>query len=120
MVGRSPGRSRPHGSWSRLRRGCAIMIIDGWMQFPNRAFLLDPMFDALRRWPSHWRELAESAPDLTPGEALLTFEAQGASTVIASAWWGPRGPMITNDEVGTLVRRYPNRVLGIASVDIFH
>jgi uncharacterized protein len=28
--------------------------------------------------------------------------------------------MITNDEVGALVRRYPNRVLGIASVDIFH
>ena len=26
------------------------MIVDAWMQFPNRQFLLDPMFEALRRW----------------------------------------------------------------------
>jgi len=39
------------------------MIIDAWMQFPNRQFLFDPMFDSLRRWPSHWRTLAENDTD---------------------------------------------------------
>jgi len=28
-------------------------IIDAWMQLPNKAYLLDPMFDSLRRWPTH-------------------------------------------------------------------
>ena len=58
------------------------MIIDAWMQFPTREFLLDPMFDALRRWPSNWRSLLESKPDITPDEALETLKAQGVSKVI--------------------------------------
>lgn len=28
-------------------------IIDAWMQFPTKAYLLDPMFGSLRRWPKH-------------------------------------------------------------------
>jgi uncharacterized protein len=94
------------------------MIIDAWMQFPNRPFLLDPMFEALRRWPSHWRTLAEHSPNIAADEALSTLTAEGVSKVIASAWWAPKGPMITNEEVGAVVSRYPDRVVGVASVDL--
>jgi predicted TIM-barrel fold metal-dependent hydrolase len=92
-------------------------IIDAWMQFPNRRFLLDPMFDALRRWPSHWRTLADSNPDILPDEALAELKTQNVSKVIASAWWGPQGPMITNEEVAAIAHRNPDHVIGIASVD---
>src|SRR5215203_5821431 len=96
------------------------MIIDAWMQFPNRQFLFDPMFDSLRRWPSYWRTLAEHDGHATPDQALESFAADGISSVIASAWWGPTGPMITNEELADLVRRYPDRIAGIASVDLMH
>ena len=33
-------------------------LIDAWMQLPNQAFLLDPMFDSLRRRPTAWKTLA--------------------------------------------------------------
>ena len=93
-------------------------IIDAWMQLPNRAFLLDPMFDSLRRWPTAWATLAQHEAKPSPDDALATFEAQGVSRLIASAWWGPAGPMITNDEVAAAVRARPGQVVGVASVDI--
>lgn len=93
-------------------------IVDAWMQFPNRDYLLDPMFDSLRRWPTHWRRLAESDPGITPDQALASLVQDGASRVIASAWWGPKGPMITNEEVAAVVRSNPDQVVGIASVDL--
>jgi predicted TIM-barrel fold metal-dependent hydrolase len=76
------------------------------------------MFVALRRWPSHWRTLAESNPDISTDEALSDLKAQNVSKVVASAWWGPQGPMITNEEVAVAVRSNPDHVIGIASVDL--
>ncbi|MGO4004066.1 amidohydrolase family protein [Pseudomonas fluorescens] len=93
-------------------------IIDAWMQFPNKAYLQDPMFDSLRRWPTAWKTLAQDNPDITFEEALDTFRGQGVAKVLASAWWGPTGPMITNDEIAAAVSAHPDRVVGIASVDI--
>lgn len=94
------------------------MIIDAWMQFPNRGFLLDPMFDSLRRWPTNWRTLAVTNPSIAPDEVLTSMILEGATCVLASAWRGPSGPMITNEEVAAIVRSNPGRVIGIASVDL--
>ncbi|MGY2488846.1 amidohydrolase family protein [Cupriavidus sp. CP313] len=93
-------------------------IIDAWMQLPNRDFLLDSMFDSLRRWPTNWKSLALDNPGITHEEALETFRSQGVSRAIASAWWGPAGPMISNDEVAAAVLAHPEQVVGVASVDI--
>lgn len=95
-----------------------VDIVDAWMQFPNKPYLFDSMFESLRRWPTNWRALAQENPDITYDEALDTFRAQGVSKVIASAWWGPRGPMITNDEIAAAVSARPDQVVGVASVDI--
>lgn len=35
------------------------------------------------------------------------------------AWWGPQGPLVGNDEVAAFVRQYPDRLVGIASVDLY-
>ena len=93
-------------------------IIDAWMQLPNRDYLLNPMFDSLRRWPTHWKTLANNNPGVSREETLSLIEAQGVSRVLASAWWAPTGPMITNDEVAAAVKARPQQVIGIASVDI--
>jgi hypothetical protein len=94
------------------------LIIDAWMQFPNRQFLLDPMFDSLRRWPTHWRKLADEDSEISAEKALNSLQQQGVAVAIASAWWGPRGPLITNDAVGEIVRRHSPSVVGVASVGL--
>jgi len=114
---------RPISSLAELclklfRRAKVSEIIDAWMQLPNRDFLLDSMFDSLRRWPTNWKSLAVDNPGITHEEALETFRSQGVSRAIASAWWGPAGPMISNDEVAAAVLAHPEQVAGVASVDI--
>jgi predicted TIM-barrel fold metal-dependent hydrolase len=42
----------------------------------------------------------------------------GISRSIISAWEGPRGPLISNDEVAAFVREAPERLVGVGSVDI--
>jgi predicted TIM-barrel fold metal-dependent hydrolase len=93
-------------------------VIDAWIQFPNERFQNDPIFDSLRRWPTHSRELAAASRVPTAEEALGQMRLEGVSRVVACAWWGPRGPMIGNDEVAEVVRRHPDRVRGVASVDL--
>lgn len=92
------------------------MIVDAWIQHPTGAFLREPMFHSLWRWrgvdPSTLPETI--APDFTLG----AMDAAGVGTALVSAWWGPRGPMLSNDEVGALVRAHPGRFVGVASVDL--
>jgi hypothetical protein len=64
------------------------LIIDAWMQFPDESFLRDLMFESLRRWPTHWRTLAEQNAVITADEALNELRRQGSTKVVASAWWG--------------------------------
>jgi hypothetical protein len=89
-------------------------IIDAWMQHPSRALMADPMFDSLRRW-THGEALAGELPiDWT----LTSMEDAGVRLGMLCAWWGPRGPLITNADVAALVATYPDRFAGVASVDL--
>jgi uncharacterized protein len=95
------------------------VIVDAWMQFPNAAFLADPMFSALRRWASHGPGDSGLAAEAADAAAIVErHQSEGAAHLIASAWWGPQGPMIGNDELAAIVRAHPARVTGIASVDL--
>ncbi|TMB51637.1 MAG: amidohydrolase [Deltaproteobacteria bacterium] len=84
------------------------------MQHPSRAFLAHPVFESLRRW-SHGG-LAEAD---VPLEATIgAMDDAGVRVGLLCAWWGPQGPLIGNDEVAACVRRYPDRLVGVASVDL--
>jgi predicted TIM-barrel fold metal-dependent hydrolase len=93
-------------------------IIDAWVQVPNRGFLLDPMFDLMRNWSIHWRTLAQQGHGIPVSAVVATMREQGVTQMLASAWWGPRGPLITNEEVADAARRYPDFVAGIGAVDL--
>src|SRR5262245_48822067 len=92
------------------------MIIDAWVQLPSAAFLRHPMFASLMRW----RALdLDTLPEPIPHEFLIAaLDAAKVDRALASAWWGPTGPIISNDEVAALARAYPNRIVGVASVDL--
>lgn len=90
------------------------MIIDAWAQHPTLRHLQDPVFESLRRWSRG--ALPSEAPPLE--HTLTAMDAAGVERALLSAWVGPRGAMISNDEVAEWVGAYPERLVGIGSVDI--
>jgi uncharacterized protein len=90
------------------------MIVDAWIQHPTPQLLKHPMFESLRRWTG-----ATEVPDQIPIDFTLgALEAAGVQRGLLCAWWGPHGPLISNDEVAALVRARPEVLTGVASVDL--
>ena len=110
------GDVRSSATDSILRSFRALaMIIDAWMQHPNAEWIGNPMFESLRRWrPGKWSETAPPIQD-----TLAEMDHAGVSVGMLCAWHGPSDPMISNDEVAQYCRTYPDRFIGIASVDLF-
>lgn len=89
------------------------MTVDAWMQHPTPRFLGDPMFDSLRRWTGG------TMPEDIPLDATLAaMDAGGVEVGLCAAWHGPGGPLIANDEVAAWVRAAPERLRGVAAVDL--
>ncbi len=89
-------------------------VVDAWIQHPTPDFLRHEMFATLLRWMG----LAQ-VPDHVP--TMLTaasMESASVQRALLSAWWGPDGPMITNDEVAAMVAEHPGLFAGVASVDL--
>jgi predicted TIM-barrel fold metal-dependent hydrolase len=84
------------------------------MQHPTPEFLAHPMFASLRRWTG-----GESSPTELPLEATLqSMDAAGVGLGLLSAWWGPGGPLISNETVAATVEKHPDRFRGVAAVDL--
>jgi hypothetical protein len=89
-------------------------IVDAWMQHPTPRFLAHPMFESLRRWARG----ALGNDDMPLETTIAAMDAAGVDRGLVCAWWGPEGPLISNDEVADFVRRFPDRLVGVASVDL--
>jgi predicted TIM-barrel fold metal-dependent hydrolase len=89
-------------------------IVDVWMQHPTRRFLEQPFFESLRRWARQ-----DSVPDIPLSTTIGAMDEAAVGVGLLSAWWGPRGALIDNDEVASCVREHPGRLLGLASVDLY-
>ncbi len=90
------------------------MIIDAWAQHPTLRHAQDPIFASLHRWNK-----TEPPQEDTPLE--LTISAMDAAQIDKSlicAWQAPGKDMISNDEVASFVNAYPDRLVGVGSVDI--
>jgi predicted TIM-barrel fold metal-dependent hydrolase len=89
-------------------------VIDVWMQHPTKRLLSHEMFEPLRRWAG----LPD--PDVEPpvGTTIASMDAAGVELGLISAWHGPEGSLISNDEVAGFVAAQPDRLAGIAAVDV--
>lgn len=89
-------------------------IVDAWLQHPNAPWIRSDMFASLRRWMG-----IEEVPDELPLDFTLgAMDAGGVQRALLSAWWGPQGELISNDEVAAAVRQHPDRLFGVASVNL--
>jgi uncharacterized protein len=91
-------------------------IVDVWMQHPTERLRAEPMFESLRRWVPRTALVGSGAVPVA--ETVDAMDAAGVRLGLICAWWGPRGPLIDNDEVAAFVRKYPDRFRGVASVDL--
>ncbi len=90
-------------------------VVDAWIQHPTSNFLADPMFAAIRRWMG----ITDVPPEIPLSMTIGALDAAGVDRALVSAWWGPKGPLISNDEVAAWTQRHPERLFGIASVDLY-
>ncbi len=91
-----------------------ITIIDAWLQHPTLRFLRDDMFASLHRWTG--AQNTTVAPPLE--HTIAAMDQAGVGRALICAWVGPCGPLISNDEVAGFVARFPDRLTGVAAVDL--
>lgn len=91
-----------------------MTIVDVWMQHPTPRFLRHDMFDSLRRWTG----MATPSEEVPIETTLAVMDEAGVDRGLLSAWYDATGPLISNDEVARWVAAHPDRLTGVASVDL--
>jgi hypothetical protein len=94
------------------------MIIDAWAQHPTARHLGHPMFESLRRWTRAEAQGFAKVTDWPVATTVAAMDAAGVAKALISAWVGPKGALISNDEVAGFVQEAPERLAGVGSVDI--
>jgi predicted TIM-barrel fold metal-dependent hydrolase len=90
------------------------MIIDAWAQHPTARLAGHEMLASLRRWTGD----AMPAEGVPVEVTLAAMDEAGVERALICAWYGPEGPLISNDEVAGFVAAAPDRFVGVASVDL--
>ena len=90
------------------------MTVDAWMQHPTPRFLAHEMFASLRRWTGG----AIPDGDVPIETTIAAMDEGGVDLGVMSAWHGPEGALIANDEVAGWIAEHPDRFVGLAAVDV--
>lgn len=91
------------------------MIVDAWIQHPTSRFIGHEMFASLRRWTGG----AVPSEELPIAATIAAMDAAGVHLGLLTAWHSPKdGAMISNDEVAAWVAAHPDRLRGLAAVDL--
>jgi len=91
-----------------------MSIIDVWAQIPNQRFMTEPWLESLMRWTGEEGERKPASVDQTIAE----MDSADVDKALISAWHGPQGPLISNDEVEAAIAAAPGRFSGLVSVDL--
>jgi uncharacterized protein len=87
--------------------------VDAWAQITTDRFVEQPWLTTLFRWTR------EESPKAT--SASVTIKAMndgGVDVALISAWHGPNGSLVSNDDVADAVNAFPDRLVGVAAVDL--
>jgi hypothetical protein len=86
------------------------MIIDAWAQHPTARHLDQPMFESLRRWTRGGQGDTTTTGEWPVAKTIASMDEAGVSKSLISAWEGPQGSLISNDEVAGFVRQAPDQI----------
>lgn len=86
--------------------------IDAWAQVPTERFLAQEWLEPLMRWTG------DDLSKVTADHLVAAMDDAGIDRALVSAWYGPAGDLISNDEVAATVARHPDRLFPVASVDL--
>jgi predicted TIM-barrel fold metal-dependent hydrolase len=90
------------------------MTVDVWMQHPTLRFFRHEMLESLWRWTGQRPPEEELPIDLT----IAAMDAGGVGFGLISAWEAPEGSLVSNDEVAGFVSAHPDRLAGLAAVNL--
>jgi predicted TIM-barrel fold metal-dependent hydrolase len=88
--------------------------IDVWAQITTERMAHAPWMETLLRWTG--REGQVIVP--TTMQTIDAMNAAGVDIALLSAWYGPNGPLISNEEVAAQISAAPDRFRGLASADL--
>ncbi len=87
-------------------------VIDVWVQHPTRDFASEPFLEPLRRWTR------QDFGVVPIEDTVRVMRAAGVGRALLSPWYGPQGPLISNDDVLQATTLYPDLFVGLASADL--
>src|SRR5687768_12469108 len=79
--------------------GACPVTIDVWAQISTERMARAPWLATLWRWTGR----AETPVVPTPQSTLAAMDAGGVDIALLSAWYGPEGPLISNEEVAAQI-----------------
>lgn len=88
--------------------------IDAWAQLPTRRMLRRPWLAPLLRWTGR----SGSRQPTSVEHTIEAMDAAGVGMALLSAWHGPEGSLISNEEVARQIDRAPHRFRGLATADL--
>lgn len=89
-------------------------IVDVWAQITTPRMAEADWLEPLLRWTGRPGENhASSVP-----QTIEAMDEAGVSLALLSAWHGPTGSLISNEEVAAQIDAAPSRFRGLASVDL--
>ena len=91
-----------------------MAVIDVWIQHPTLRFLRQDSFAQVLRWTGQSVPEEELPIDLT----VAMMDEADVDRGLICAWYDATGPIISNDEVAGFVAAHPDRLVGVASIDL--
>ncbi|GAA0476624.1 amidohydrolase family protein [Parasphingorhabdus litoris] len=88
--------------------------IDVWSQMTTERMAKAPWLETLLRWTGQSGEPLIPTTETT----LQAMDKAGVDISLLSAWHGPQGSLISNEEVSDQIDSAPDRFRGLATVDL--
>lgn len=88
--------------------------IDVWAQITTERMAQKPWMKTLLRWTGRQEDSLESIDS-----TLQAMDAGNVDITLPSAWYGPEGDLISNEEVAQQIAAAPTRFRGLASVNLY-
>ncbi|MEE2877970.1 MAG: amidohydrolase family protein [Pseudomonadota bacterium] len=91
-----------------------MKIVDVWGQITTERMANSPWFATLNRWTNK----SEASPLPTAESTINAMDEAGVDIMLISAWHGPSGSLISNEEVAGNIDKAPTRLRGLLTVDL--